>query len=108
MANCGTCGKELNADTTRKRPDSDTWRSPCNECRAKRRRELHDAQEAEVRFMVTREVCDICGQPERSKRNGVTKLLAKDHDHATGTWRGLLCERCNKGIGVFHDNVHLL
>lgn len=105
---CGTCGKELNADTTRKRHDSDTWRSPCNECRAARRRELHDQAEAEARFMVTRYVCDICGQPERTKRNGVVKLLAKDHDHRTGAWRGLLCQRCNQAIGMFSDNPLLL
>ena len=58
--------------------------------------------------MVTRQVCDICKQPERDKRNGVVRLLNKDHDHKTGEWRGLLCTRCNNGIGMFRDNVELL
>jgi len=31
-----------------------------------------------------------------------------DHNHETGKIRGLLCHRCNIGLGHFRDSPHLL
>ena len=45
--------------------------------------------------------CAICNTPPTLKR------LAVDHDHTTGYLRGLLCSRCNLGIGRFEDNTTL-
>jgi hypothetical protein len=42
--------------------------------------------------------CAICGtQPKR-------KGLHIDHDHRRGVFRGLICERCNIGLGHFQDD----
>lgn len=50
--------------------------------------------------------CAICGAtvPE-SKR---VKFFHVDHNHNTGKVRGLLCSRCNKGLGAFRDAAALL
>lgn len=48
--------------------------------------------------------CAICGrdQEEVGKRFGV------DHDHKTGNIRGLLCTKCNSGLGNFNDDVSVI
>ena len=54
-------------------------------------------------------LCAICEEPERIIRNGRPWSLSADHAHeAVPRPRGLLCSRCNHGIGNFKDNVALL
>lgn len=63
-------------------------------------------------------VCSICEMPESkiSWRTGEVQRLTIDHDHSCcpGTRscgkcvRGLLCDKCNMGIGRFADDLTLL
>lgn len=54
--------------------------------------------------------CAICEQPERSVHapRGKAFRLSIDHSHETGRIRGLLCQRCNRAIGLLGDDPGLL
>lgn len=49
--------------------------------------------------------CAICKKKQKSSRN---KYFAVDHCHKTGKIRGLLCDRCNQGIGFLEDSIETL
>lgn len=51
--------------------------------------------------------CAICKTScEHGKSFG--KRLSIDHDHKTKFVRGLLCQKCNKGLGLFNDNIEIM
>ena len=52
-------------------------------------------------------VCGVCGQPESDvdRRSGLTRSLAVDHCHESGKVRGLLCRKCNHGLGLLGDQA---
>ena len=46
--------------------------------------------------------CGVC------KESPLGKHLFVDHCHKSGAVRGLLCQKCNSGIGFLNDSVDLL
>ena len=49
-------------------------------------------------------VCAICRKPETVRNQDGPRPLCLDHDHLTGTVRGLLCHSCNLSLGHFDDD----
>lgn len=48
--------------------------------------------------------CDICDIPEARCES----RLHLDHDHETGEFRGWLCGKCNRMLGLANDSVEVL
>lgn len=48
--------------------------------------------------------CAICGKHQDEFK----KRLFIDHCHKTKKIRGLLCDKCNRGIGFFNDDVETI
>lgn len=61
----------------------------------------HGKTPAEVAERLARQggECAVCRKPDLKgqDRHG-------DHDHVTGAFRGVLCRRCNTGIGMLGDS----
>lgn len=82
--------------------------------RARRTREAHLARKFGLtldEFNALRAAqancCAICSMPFTEAVRG-DGAVAVDHDHRTGRVRGLLCFKCNAGIGYLRDSAVLL
>ncbi len=62
-------------------------------------------QAYEILLDLQKGCCAIC---DVHYTKTALKRLALDHDHNTNTVRGLLCDPCNIGLGVFKDSKQLL
>lgn len=100
----------------------DGVRPECKTCTAAKRKERYNVQSVRVNnlnkkfkgkdpikfyedsFKKQKGCCAICSSPE----NGRYNHLSIDHDHSTGVLRGLLCNNCNRALGLFKDNADVL
>jgi len=116
-AQCSRCGTRENIgwDASRDKPAR-----LCRSCHAESARHSYArARQKNIRKQIIRDhkiteerlqqlerqadgLCMICKSPPESKP------LCLDHSHATGEVRGLICNRCNSGLGYFKDSAELL
>lgn len=105
------------------------WLEKNKQKELKRNQEYHSENRAKMRprkrseylertYGITQEVfneklkeqdfkCAICkGEDPKSRKN--MNNFSVDHDHTTGSVRGLLCTPCNLGIGNLQDSLKVL
>jgi hypothetical protein len=72
--------------------------------RNRRIKREYDLTEAEYAAWVVKQGgrCGICGKEPSGQWHG-DRMLNVDHDHETGAVRGLLCNRCNRALGLVGD-----
>jgi hypothetical protein len=105
---CPPCTLEVNADRARKHwaahPELAPQRAAANRVITLRRHYGITVDEYEWLLSAQGGVCKICRKPETGRR----KSLSVDHCHASDRIRGLLCDRCNRGIGLLRDDLIVL
>ncbi len=88
----------------------DNLKSDCKECSMKAKfKWQYDLNDEEVNFIFENKdnKCKICDKyPENT--NPINARLVIDHCHKTNKFRGLICDRCNKGLGFFDDSIESL
>lgn len=52
--------------------------------------------------------CAICNKTSSEKGMNRKKHLCVDHCHTTGKVRGLLCDQCNRAIGLLNEDLNVL
>ena len=113
----------------RRKVDGGAYRGPCKDCvlismrdpvirqrvAANKRRgilALYGMSDVDYAKMLVDQngKCAICDKEETSIHSltGTMFSLSIDHDHTTGKVRGLLCNRCNRAIGMLGDDVDTL
>ena len=110
---CNTCNKERNLKYFSKRTYSsgNVGHQPkCKDCERSKRRQYYKPNEKTrqqlkisnefYEELMKTEECSICG-------NTLTKKCI-DHCHDTKKIRGVLCNNCNTGLGLFKDNVRVM
>lgn len=111
---CGKCGEikpldEFYKNQYRCKPCHKAYYKEWNKANEAKRHSYHtrrrygvDQTEYNRMFEEQGGRCKICNQEQPEKR------LAVDHCHRTGKVRSLLCDPCNKAIGLLKDNPSLL
>lgn len=109
MKKCTRCKEEKPLDLTHFPPHNRTKSGFDSWCRICRRSYRNSIGRGKYRSMINDDdlkyikesthQCVICGSKEK---------LVVDHDHKKHKIRGMLCNHCNRGLGLFRDNPELL
>lgn len=71
---------------------------------------VHGVTLADYRVLLRAQhgVCAACGKPETAHNQYGRLPLSMDHNHRTKHYRGLLCMRCNRTLGMLKESPVLI
>lgn len=100
-SHCSPCKK---ADRAKKRKDDPEGTKKRDFANDLKKNYGITPQEYDTLYAEQNGRCACCQIHESAFKRG----LHVDHDHNSGQVRGLLCTRCNPGIGYFEDSIEKL
>jgi hypothetical protein len=125
MKQCTICKETKPLDDFVKRSNRRSGRQPyCSVCHNIKSRNAHDSgkmkdYDLKRSYGITLDDyndmyrkqngrCKICNRHIDEIMSSRKKHLCVDHCHKTKVIRGLLCDKCNRGLGLFNDSSELL
>ena len=99
---CSKCKTEKPLDEFHSdRRTTNRKRADCIACRTHHRAMSNISRDDYIYLLMKQDgCCAVC----RVERADYKREFSVDHNHNTGTVRGLLCSNCNLGLGYFKDN----
>lgn len=109
MKKCSKCKLELPRSSFSPSSGGKYLRPECRSCArilSKERQQLRE----KYGYPPEGYSCPICLKNEEQLKGtgGNASVWVVDHNHITNTFRGHICHNCNRGIGVFEDNIDRL
>jgi hypothetical protein len=89
--------------------NADGFQGSCKDCCRDHNRKHVGMEKHDRRKLLKAQngCCAICNK-ELHLRKDKQNTAYSDHDRNTGRVRGLLCDRCNRGLGFFDENPDTL
>ena len=96
--NCKSCGSKAHTDNRKHRSKL---------ARNNKLKRMYGITQQDFITMLEEQKskCKICGINSLEE---LGTILYVDHCHTTGKVRGLLCQKCNTGLGYFKDDTEIL